>query len=131
MYKLPIFLVFYNHGQMKLHINEDDIYQSFQEFYANASNAVDLLRDKGNRDYKNWGQKEFIDLARRNSMHFLQQTSPNFFREEEQGFALNPALKEYLHNSAFVRYFKDIIDYRGRRFFKERLEKIQAEIEGK
>lgn len=116
---------------MKLHINEDDIYQSFQEFYANASNAVDLLRDKGNRDYKNWGQKEYVDLARRNPMHFLQQTSPEFFREEEQGFALNPVLKEYLNNSAFVRHFKDIIDYRGRRFFKERLEKIQAEIEGK
>lgn len=130
MYKLPIFLAFYNHGEMKLHINEDDIYQSFQGFYANASNAVDMLRDKGSRDYRTWGKKEFVDLARRNPMHFLRQSSPEFFHEEEQGFALNPALKEYLNNPVFVRHFKDIIDYRGRRFFKERLEKIQAEIEG-
>jgi superfamily II DNA or RNA helicase/HKD family nuclease len=130
MYKLPILLAFYNNGDMKLFIDDDDIYQSFQEFYANASNAVDMLRDKGSRGYRTWSKKEFVDLARRNPMHFLQQSSPEFFHEEEQGFALNPALKEYLSNSAFVRHFKDIIDYRGRRFFKERLEKIQAEIEG-
>lgn len=130
MYKLPIFLAFYNHGQMKLHINEDDIYQSFQEFYSYGSNAVDMLRDKVSRDYRTWGKKEFVNLARRNPMHFLQQSSPEFFHEEEQGFALNPVLKEYLNNPAFVRHFKDIIAYRGRRFFKERLEKIQAEIEG-
>lgn len=130
MYKLPIFLAFYNHGDMMLFIDEEDIYHSFQEFYANASNAVDMLRDKGSRDYRTWGKKEFVDLARRNPMHFLQQSSPEFFREEAQGFALNPALEEYLHNPAFVRHFKDIIDYRGRRFFKERLEKIQTEIGG-
>lgn len=130
MYKLPIFLAFYNKGQMKLFINEDDIYQSFREFYAYGSNAVDLLRDGSSRSYKSWGKKEYVNLARRNPMHFLQQSSPDFFREEAQGFSLNPALSDYLRNPAFVRHCKDIIDYRARRFFKERLEKQKSEFEG-
>jgi len=31
--------------------------------YANASNAVDMLWDKGSRNYRSWGKKEFVDLA--------------------------------------------------------------------
>lgn len=32
-YKIPVFLAFYNEGNIKMKINEDDVYSSFYEFY--------------------------------------------------------------------------------------------------
>ena len=34
-------------------------------------------------------------------------------------------LEEYIGNETFVKHFKDVIDYRVKRFYKERLEKVQ------
>lgn len=36
-YKLPVLLAFYNNGNMKLKINDEDLYKSFKEFYSNGS----------------------------------------------------------------------------------------------
>lgn len=129
MYKMPIFLAFYNKGKMKLVIDEEDIYESFKEFYSNGSNAVDMLKDKSTRNYKYWGKKEYVNLAWRNPIHFLIQSSPDFFYIEDKKFCLLPALGEYLNNAMFIRNYKDIIDYRTRRFYKERLEKHLLNLE--
>lgn len=45
-YKIPEFLAFYNNGNIKMEINEDDIYNSFYEFYYKESNKVHMLRHK-------------------------------------------------------------------------------------
>ena len=123
MYKLPIFLAFYNQGQMKLAIDEADIYKSFKKFYSCGSNAVDMLKDKSTRNYKEWGKKEYVSLAHRNPIRFLLQSSSDFFFKQDNHFCLVPALEEYINNAVFIQHFKDIIDYRTRRFYKERLEK--------
>lgn len=56
-YKIPVLLAFYNNGDMKLKINDDDLYKSFKEFYSKGSNAVDMLRDKSTSNFKNWEEK--------------------------------------------------------------------------
>jgi len=109
---------------MKLVIDEDDIYESFKEFYSHGSNAVDLLKDGSTRNYREWGRKEYVNLARKNPIHFLIQSSPDLFYEENNHFCLTPALEKFINNTAFISHFKDIIDYRTRRFYKDRLEKL-------
>lgn len=124
MYKMPILLAFYNNGQMKLKIDEDDIYKSFKEFYSNPSNAIDMLRDKSSRNFRSWGKKEYVSQARKNPMKFLMQSSGDFFYEDNNNrFCLTSELEEFIHNPAFIKHYKDIIDYRTRRFYKERLER--------
>ena len=46
-YKIPVLLAFYNDGNIKMSLDEDDIYNSFYEFYHKGSNKVDMLKDKG------------------------------------------------------------------------------------
>jgi superfamily II DNA or RNA helicase/HKD family nuclease len=122
LYKMPLLLAFYNNGDMKLEIDEDDIYQSFKEFYSHGSNAVDLLKDNSTRNYKDWGKKEYVQLARRNPMHFFMRSAPGFFYESGGKFSLTPELGIFTNNPVFLMHFKDIIDYKTRRFYKERLE---------
>ncbi|HYE82310.1 MAG TPA: DEAD/DEAH box helicase family protein [Clostridia bacterium] len=122
LYKMPLLLAFYNNGEMKLEISEDDIHESFREFYSHGSNAIDLLMDSNTRNYKDWGKKEYVSLARRNPMHFFMRSSPDFFYESDNKFFLTAELSEFISNPAFIMHFKDIIDYRTRKFYRERLE---------
>lgn len=124
-YKMPVLLAFYNGGQMKPEIDDDDLYQSFKTFYERGSNRVDLLRDKSTANANGWGKKEYVSLARRNPVHFLAQSAGEFFYRNGDRFALAPELASFLANPVFVKHFKDIIDYRTKRFYKERLEKLK------
>lgn len=45
-YKMFLFFVFYNNGELKFVVIFDDIYKSFIEFYFNFLNVVDLVRYK-------------------------------------------------------------------------------------
>ncbi|WP_373483829.1 DEAD/DEAH box helicase family protein [Acetobacterium sp.] len=123
-YKMPVLLAFYNGGQMKSAIDDEDLYQSFKAFYEKGSNRVDLLRDKSTAQAMSWGQKEYVSLARRNPVHFLAQSAGEFFYLDGNRFCLAPELGAFVTNPDFIEHFKDIIDYRTKRFYKERLEKL-------
>lgn len=130
MYKMLLLLAFYNKGKMKLTIDEEDIYASFKEFYSHGANVVDMLRDSSTRNYRDWSKKEYVNLAHRNPMHFFMRSSPDFFYEDDNhNFCLTPELEKFINNPAFVGHFKDVIDYRTRKFYKDRLEKRLADDE--
>ncbi len=120
-YKMPIFLAFYNGGDIKMEISDDDVYHSMKEFYEYGSNGVDMLKDKSSKDYKNWGKAEYVRLAHKNPIRFLNKSSGEFFiKKDGCALALNSELKDYIHLETFKQHFKDIIDYRTMSYYKER-----------
>lgn len=123
-YKMPILLAFYNNGKIKMEISDEDIYNSFKEFYSNASNAIDMAKDKSTSNYLNWGSKEYILLAKKNPIKFLTKTHNEFFYINEQGnMCINELMKEYVENQTFLRHFRDVIEYRVKQYYKNRFEK--------
>ncbi|MTI64979.1 MAG: NgoFVII family restriction endonuclease [Firmicutes bacterium] len=120
-YKMPILLAFYNNGNIKMKINYDDIYISFYEFYSKGSNGIDMIRHKSTVNYKNWGKKEYVKLAIRNPIKYLNKTHSDFFYKEDSLFCLNKELEKYITNPIFVEHFKDAIDLRTKEFYKNRL----------
>ena len=44
-YKIPLLWAFYNNGNIKLKIDEDDIYNSFKKFYSNKENDMLCLSE--------------------------------------------------------------------------------------
>lgn len=121
-YKIPVILAFYNYGEMKLEINDDDLYRSFKEFYSKGSNGVDMLKDKSTSKFKTWQQKEYVSLARKNPVHFLCKSSSEFFTIEEDKVCLNKGLEEFLNNHTFINNVKDAIDFRAKEYYKARFE---------
>ncbi|KHD37130.1 DNA helicase [Clostridium acetobutylicum] len=128
-YKMPLLLAFYNNGQIKFSINEDEIYLSFKKFYSKSSNAVDLLRDKSTKSYLNWDKKAYLKIAKNPRAAFVNSAS-EFFEDKGEVYNIKSILKEFEHNKAFIRHFKDVIDYRTIKFYKERLEKKHEEVYG-
>ena len=123
-YKMPVFLAFYNDGDMKMKVSEEDLAESFKVFYTKPSNRIDLLRDKSTATVDSWGDKDYIHLANKNPVHFLSKSSGDFFYKEDDAFCLASELSEFTENPVFLAHFKDIIGYRTKRFYKERLEKM-------
>ncbi|MCI9351600.1 MAG: DEAD/DEAH box helicase family protein, partial [Turicibacter sp.] len=125
-YKLPTFLAFLQNGSLQLQIDNDELYRSFLDFYSKGSNGVDLLRDKGTANFKEWGKKEYVKLARKNPVHFLCQSESDFFSKDDQQVYLHSDLKPYQDNPLFIDHVKDAIDLRTQEFYKTRLEKLKG-----
>ena len=82
-YKLPVLMAFYNDGNMKMEISEEDIYKSYKKFYGMGMNWRDLEKDKNTRDYKEWDLKRCVKEARKNPIKFLMESGKGFFVEKE------------------------------------------------
>ncbi|MBZ9607271.1 DEAD/DEAH box helicase family protein [Clostridium estertheticum] len=123
-YKMPLLLAFYNNGNINLKIDEESIFQSFRNFYDKPSNVVDLLRHDSSKNFKNFSKKDYLRIAENPIKAFLNSAKDFFYRDKSY-FCLKDDLGEFIENPEFIAHFKDIIDYRTRRFYKERLEKLE------
>lgn len=122
-YKMPILLAFYNDGNMKLEINDTDIYNSFKKFYNNASNAVDMAKDKSTSNYLNWKEKEYVSLAKRNPINFMTKTHSEFFYINDKGnMCISDFMDEYKANETFLEHFYDAIEYRVKQYYRNRFQ---------
>jgi len=120
-YKMPILLAFYNDGKMKFRLTDDDVYESFKAFYEKGSNYIDLIQHESSKNYKAWGKTGFINLAKNNPEKAFLSTASEFFYLNNKCYCLNEKLEEFNDNASFIKQFKDVIDYRTRKYYKERL----------
>jgi hypothetical protein len=125
-YKMVVFLAFWNEGRMKIRVTEDDLVKSFWSFYQKSSNRKDLLRYKGNHDFESWDRKKVVDLMDKNPVARLCEAKHGFFKKDGKHVCLSDNMKTFVGNPTFVNHFKDIIDYRTTRFYRERLENLNV-----
>ena len=123
-YKMPVLLAFYNNGDIKMDIDEEDVYKSFYEFYHQGSNKVDMLKDKSTKDFMEWDSKKYIRLAKSNPVKYLLQTHSDFFKENE-GYVLSLTddLREFINKEEFKKHMKDAIDIRVQSYYRNRFVK--------
>lgn len=123
-YKMPILQAFYNHGEVRTAITEDDVYKAMKDFYSLGSNGVDMLKDKRTSTYKTWEKKDYVKLAKDNPIKFLKQSANDFFIEKE-GYvlALPDEMKQYIIIDSFKAHFNDIIEFRVLNYYRDRFQK--------
>lgn len=120
-YKIPIFLAFYNAGNIKMQIDEDDVYKSFYEFYHKGSNKVDMLRHKSTADFEKLGKKEYVRLAKDNPVKFLLKSESACFRKCDEGLmGLDKEIMGFIDNDIFIKEMIDAIEYRRFKYYEER-----------
>lgn len=129
-YKMPVLMAFYNKGNFKTVIDENDIYNSYMEFYNTANNWKDLERDKSTGDFKTWDKKRCVREAEKNPVRFLMESGKGFF-EKRQGsvLALNQQLSISVKDPEFAKQLGDIIEYRTMDYYRKRYERLIKENE--
>lgn len=121
-YKMPILLAFYNNGNIKMEITEENVYKSFYDFYHKGSNKVDMLRHKGTADFEKWDKRKYIKLAKDNPIKFLLKTHGDFLKEKEgYALALQNDLKDIIKDEEFKKHMKDAIELRVETYYRNRM----------
>ncbi|SCH49128.1 MrcB family domain-containing protein [Romboutsia sp. 1001713B170207_170306_H8] len=109
-YKIPLLYAFYNDGDIKLKINDNDILKSFEQFYKRDEFKDDLSINIDNINYDEQEQKNLLKIAKDNPIkNFLKNTS-QYFYEEEELFCLNEVLRPYIKDESFKLKFKEVLE---------------------
>ena len=122
-YKMPVLMAFYNGGDIKTAIDEEDIYRGYMDFYYTANNWKDMEKDKSTSDFRTWGKRRCVSEALKNPVRFLMQSGDGFFVQEEgMVLALNPQLHEAVGLPGFAEQMKDVIEFRTMNYYRKRYE---------
>lgn len=122
-YKIPILSAFYNNGNVNAKVSDSDLNESFISFYKSGTNKYFIMKDKDIKDEKAIYTDKFINNAKKNPIDAFLKTSSEYFYMEEDMFCLDNRMLEFLDNDIFIKELKDCIDYRLKKFYKDKFEK--------
>lgn len=123
VYKMPILYSFYNDGEIRLDVKDDDVLVAWKRFFDNGTNWKDFAEDISYADYKAMTDRQHLSKAKSMPIKFLKASGKGFFIEKE-GYALSirDDMEIVIKNEAFKKHMKDILEYRTMEYYRRRYE---------
>ena len=123
VYKMPVLMAFYNHGNVRSQVSEEELLDSWKEFFSTGTNWKDLDRGITYEKYCSISDKEHIKKMLQMPVHFLQESGKGFFvKKEGTALALKEDLTDVILQPAFGEQMKDVIEYRAMDYYRRRYE---------
>ena len=121
VYKMPILYAFYNDGNIRMAVTEQDVLKSWKNFFDTGTNWRDFSPDISYEQYQTMTDKQHLSKAKTMPIRFLKSSGKGFFIEKE-GYmiALREELKYCIENIAFQNHMKDILEYRTMEYYRRR-----------
>lgn len=121
VYKMPILYSFYNDGNVRLAVTDDEVLVAWKKFFDDGTNWKDFASDISYAEYKAMTDKQHLSKAKSMPIKFLKASGKGVFIEKE-GYALavREELKDVIGNEAFKRHMKDILEYRTMEYYRRR-----------
>lgn len=121
VYKMPILYAFYNNGDVKIAVTEQDMLISWKKFFDTNKNWKDFAPNITYAEYKNMTDRQHLSKAKTMPIKFLKASGKGFFVDKDgYALALREDLKEIITNNAFKNHFKDILEYRTMEYYRRR-----------
>ncbi len=121
VYKMPILYSFYNGGNVRLAVTDDDVLRAWKSFFDSGTNWKDFATDISYADYKAMTEKQHLRKAKSMPIKFLKASGKGFFVEKEgYALAIREDLKDVICNEAFKNHMKDILEYRTMEYYRRR-----------
>ena len=123
VYKMPVLMAFYNHGNVRNQVSEEELLDSWKEFFSTGTNWKDLDTGITYEKYCSISDKEHIKKILQMPVHFLQESGKGFFvKKEGTALALKEDLADVILQPAFGEQMKDVIEYRAMDYYRRRYE---------
>ena len=121
VYKMPVLYSFYNHGNVRLAVTDDEVLYSWKEFFNTGTNWKDLVTDVSYSDYQKITDRQHLSKARSMPVKFLKASGKGFFLDRD-GYmlAITEELSGVVTQEAFQKHMKDILDYRTMEYYRRR-----------
>lgn len=123
VYKMPILYSFYNHGSIRMEVTDEEVLESWKEFFDTGTNWKDFTSDISYEVYKSMTDKQHLNKAKTMPIKFLKQSGKVFFVDKDgYAIALREDLKDCIKNEAMRHHMKDILAYRTMEYYRRRYE---------
>ena len=121
VYKMPVLMAFYNNGNIRMGVTEDELLRAWKEFFNTGTNWKDLEAGITYDRYKSISDKDHIKKILQMPVHFLQESGKGFFVTKD-GFALTlrDELKGVIGEESFAKQVGDVIEYRSMDYYRRR-----------
>jgi len=121
IYKMPILYSFYNNGNIRLEVTEDEVLTCWKEFFDKNKNWQDFSDSITYEEYKKMTDKQHLAKARTMPIKFLKASGKSFFVDKEgYALAIREDLRSVIKNAAFCAHMKDILEYRTMDYYRRR-----------
>ncbi len=121
VYKMPILYSFYNRGNVRLAVTDEDVLIVWKDFFNNGTNWKDFATDISYADFKAMTDKQHLSKAKSMPIKFLKASGKGFFIEKEgYALAIRDDLQEVIEYEAFKNHMKDILEYRTMEYYRRR-----------
>ncbi len=129
VYKMPVLMAFYNHGNVRMTVSGEQLLASWKEFFSTGTNWKDLDTGITYEKYQAISDKEHMKKILQMPVHFLQESGKGFFvLQDGSALALREDLRDVIHMPVFAQQMKDVIEYRTMDYYQRRYrEKVNFE----
>lgn len=123
VYKMPILYAFYNDGEIRLEVTEEEVLACWKKFFDMNKNWRDFSENITYKEYKAMTDKQHLTKAKTMPVKFLKESGKGFFIDKD-GYmlAVREDLRFAVKNKAFCSHMKDILEYRTMDYYRRRYE---------
>lgn len=130
VYKMPVLMAFYNHGNILMEVSEAQLLSSWKEFFSTGTNWKDLDKNMTIQKYNDISDKEHLKKILSMPVHFLLESGKGFFvKKDGAAIGLREELRPLIDNPVMVCQMKDVIDYRAMDYYQRRYRQSQEDGE--
>lgn len=121
VYKMPVLMAFYNHGNVCMTVSENQLLASWKAFFSTGTNWKDLDTGITYEKYQAISDKDHVKKIIQMPVHFLQESGKGFFvKQDGSALALREDLHDVISMPAFAEQMKDVIEYRTMDYYQRR-----------
>ena len=126
VYKMPVLMAFYNHGNILMEVSEAQLLSSWKEFFSTGTNWKDLDKNMTIQKYNDISDKEHLKKIISMPVHFLLESGKGFFvKKDGAAIGIREELRPLIDNPVMVCQMKDVIDYRAMDYYQRRYRMTQ------
>ena len=126
VYKMPVLMAFYNHGNILMEVSETQLLSSWKEFFSTGTNWKDLDKNMTIQKYNEISDREHLKKILSMPVHFLLESGKGFFvKKDGAAIGLREELRPLIDNPVMVCQMKDVIDYRAMDYYQRRYRMTQ------
>lgn len=121
VYKMPVLMAFYNHGNVRMEVTEAELLASWKEFFNTSTNWKDMDKATTYQDFLAISNKEHVKKIMQMPVNFLLKSGQGFFVEKDgAALALREDLRDVIGKPAFAEQMQDAIEYRAMDYYQRR-----------
>jgi len=121
VYKMPVLYSFYNEGNVRLAVTDNEVLECWKKFFDSGTNWKDFAEDISYTEYKAMTDQQHLSKAKSMPIKFLKASGKGFFIEKKgYALAIREDLEEIIENEAFRHHMKDILEYRTMEYYRRK-----------